>query len=208
MEKLKKFTSDTKELRLWMQNVNIVGGYAYATEGHVLIRKPTIGKQEQSDVPEHVADTFISLLANLPVENKLKAKHALDIITKHKTEPVYANYIVECDECDSSGIVEYTYEYNGRDYTIEGECPACNGNCGTMVNWNKVLSYRYDSDLRVKIRTATFNPAFLELILTTLGDIEFGFANEKMFFKAGEYEGLLMEHLSNETCNVIDLLKF
>ena len=206
MEILKHFTSqNNNKLRLWMKNVNIVGEYAYATDEHILIRKKISKNQEQSDVPEHIPNRFKSIFDMFKVKFTLKSEPALTSIIKHKTDPVYANYMVECENCNSSGFVEYTHEYNGRDYTIEGECPACNGNCGTMVNWNKIVSYKYDSDLRVKIGDATFNPALIELILTTLGDIQVGFTREKIYFKSGEYEGVLIEYLSNDSCEIIEL---
>lgn len=204
METLKKFTTDD-ELRPWMQNVNIVGKYAYATDGIILVRKLITDNIPQSDIPDIVKNSFDVLFEKFAVKNNIDSDFVLNKLLEYKTEPVYHQYFVDCKECEGSGLVQYVYEYNGSDYTIDGECPACNGNCGSMTNRDKIESYDFITDLRAKFDGMTFKPKYVELILSTFGDIQFGITHQKMFFKSGEYEGLLMECLSNESCIILEL---
>lgn len=100
----------------------------------------------------------------------------------------------ECIECNGDGEVEYTYESkSGRNYEIDHDCPKCNGDGHIKLKTGRMIpdvnSYSFgfeNSPFNILNVLSIFNipncPESFEAITT----------NKKLYFRIGEFEGVLM----------------
>jgi len=99
--------------------------YSYATDGHILVRIQRI--------PE-ITNTDGVSLEHLPLDHDEMAEwHSLPSeIPNDQRVPCKvckgSGRITECNDCDGTGHVDYTFEAsNGETYEENHDCPVCDG---------------------------------------------------------------------------------
>ena len=102
--------------------------------------------------------------------------------------------LVECKECSGSGSVEFIYESNsGRDYHIDADCPICEGKGGCHKQTGRIVKDTNSSSFN--IMGVHINPKFINSIGSLSdgsGFIDIIPENGRIFFRIGEFEGLIM----------------
>ncbi len=120
---LRIFTSKD-DLREWMKNPFIVGDKAVATNGYSLVAVPKwSGDYEKSEKTKMV----------YPVEpNCNKIINTEQIKDAFSKVPLVDDYEeiseqLKCKECNGYGEVEWEYDGDKRTYTLDADCPVCDG---------------------------------------------------------------------------------
>lgn len=125
-EILELFVGD--DCREWMKEPFTFDGYTGATDGHALIvtegeikdytaLDEEFSKKVKNVIPQEV-NRFPFLLADLK-----KSLEKAPLVNETKSE----GKDVECKACLGSGEVEFTFEYKGREYETDADCPICDG---------------------------------------------------------------------------------
>lgn len=102
-------------------------GFTWATDGRVLVRVATIEGLDDGDLPWPVI-TPEGLMAEHQPGPKWYALPALPERQPDKPCPACGGKKAEkCLACDGEGTVEFAFDYGGTSYSMEGNCPVCDG---------------------------------------------------------------------------------
>lgn len=103
-------------------------GYVYATDRAIMVRVPYSklrGLYDRVDYPKRIpALPTPNCNYKLPLDTLIKT---IKSIPAEEVVPVQG-IEAECNECEGTGIVEWTYEdSDGEDHRDNFDCPICNG---------------------------------------------------------------------------------
>ena len=132
---------DPESARELVQHPHNGGGRTWATTGTTLVSVPTIG-----EYPEDQFETIRTILEHPNTNIKIDLQQLRDWIDDIPVKKVNNN-VVTCDACDGFGEVDYVFEHDGEEYTLEADCPVCDGQ-GTYEDeenpdWENVIETRF-----------------------------------------------------------------
>lgn len=162
-----------------------------ATEGHILFLTniPDDFKDEVSDGTEKIAQVYT------PPSEPFVKYSVQSILGEYNKLPLVDEIDYEdCKECDGYGSVEYNYEAkDGTNHEISGDCPECNG----RGSWDKKTGNKIaDTDnFHFKFGECVFNPNMVMKILNSPECpeiIDLYPKNNRLYFRTGEFDGILM----------------
>lgn len=153
----------------------------YATEGHILV----ITSGQTDDVGYYNIGTVYTP-SDAPYYPYC-TKELQDLISKFELidEIIYE----DCDVCHGDGQVEWEFE----SYTKFNECPKCNGHGDVKRRTGKKVP-DFDSCC-FEFESVFINPEFVHLLIEKIGaenDLLIQVGKDRMFFKLGEFEGVIM----------------
>ena len=155
-EILQSFCS-TNDMRLPLQKPNLLEGFIYATDGHILIRVPAIqaeGTVENNPDYPNAEKVIQGIIDNCYIEFDFSKKFDCEF------EPLYEKVLKkeECEQCDGDG--NCTCDECGTQHEC-GECDGT-GEIETYINTDKVIGETTKPGTVFQFKEAYFNP---ELIL-------------------------------------------
>jgi len=141
-------------------------GFVYASDARIMVRVEKSLCEESYD-PQGGPKSLPSFPAP-EINYKLDLKELIEVL---KSIPRYETVAVsgkeaECDECEGSGEVEWTYEdSSGEEHSKNFYCPICGGG-------GKVKTKEYAREERaVAINGTLFNAGLLQIIAEAMNDI-------------------------------------
>lgn len=164
MEKLTKdifepYTSDD-ELRPPMKEISLQKGYAYATNGHLLIR----AKEETLDfTPQEVEgypnahDVIEGNIDGMDETLEIQLSDIKEALEECPKEDIHKT--IECSYCNGEG---YEYCMHCQNETA---CEECDGN-GILVT-DEITGHRYSLQHNIKIKNKWYKPNLWDTIATT-----------------------------------------
>lgn len=185
------------ENRGWMKTPFYLDNMAIATDANTLI---FFDKNLVDDLQECEESTKKSVLKILPVERNqnfiIKTKDLQEAFDKNG-----CGEYIDCKACKGSGIVTYEFEFNGKTYDHEDECPICDGD----AKFSNLETFFID------IKDCRFKASNINMLLFTAKkleshDIELVLQtepNKPNIFKIKEVEILTMTQTKFEGQNVI-----
>lgn len=139
-------------------------GYVVATNGHILIRIPEGKvdiKYEKRDKPNVGLIFVLQEECDIPISFS-KLKKMYDDIPEVDEEE-------ECEACSGDGKVEYEFVWDNTSYTLDEDCPVCDGS-GYLGKTGKKVK---DPEKRIKIGNAKFSNRYIKQIIDTMQMFEF-----------------------------------
>jgi hypothetical protein len=155
---LQMFTS--KDRNNWMKEPFLVGDKAASTNGWVLIAVPNSNYQYEDNSEK--TKTVYPIDCNC--EKNISLAQLKDAISKAPLIDCFDETEQKCSACYGEGEVEYKFSYGIKDYTIDHECPVCEGvvyKTSEIPNGKKEIDYTKF----IIIGNSTFNIARVENIV-------------------------------------------
>lgn len=187
--------TDNHESRLWMQSPFHAFGRTFATNGYIMVTVPMVGIYP--DFTEKVAKAYPfqkSMRVSIPLE-KIKIE-----LAKYPVEMVYDE--LDCDECNGSGSVTWTY----NEYEKDDDCPLCEGHGYFRHPTDKT---QINEDSLFKIGVAVYRVGVIEKLiqvaeLAGYDSIYLVNQGEKdaAIFEIGEIEMLIMPMQTEEKTTI------
>ena len=182
-------------MREWMKEPFNVGNKTISTNGWALISTPKIDEYEDKTDKVKTVYPMPKLFDKEITIEELKAKL--------KTVPLidcYDEIEKECDACNGSGYVDFTFDYGLKEYELEGDCPVCDGNGIIESKSDKPNGKKeYDYSKYGRIGNSIFNLNRIEeliLIAETMEENTIHILNQKDFnpslLQIGEIEIIMM----------------
>ena len=183
------------EMRGWMKESFNVADKTVSTNGWALIATPKIDEYE--DKTEKVKTVypmpklFDQQITIEELKNKLNTVPLVDC---------YDEIEKECDACNGSGYVDFTFDYGLKEYELGGDCPVCDGEGITQKKSDKPKGKKeYDYNKYGRIGNSVFNIHRIEELIFIAETIEENIIhvlNQKEFnsslFQIGEVEIIMM----------------
>lgn len=155
IDQLKEFCADKNFGRKNLENIFIKDGYAYATNGHILIRVDCNEQNSNGEYPN-----VQTLIESIEDNCDLIIDFAQEI--KYKTKPKYAikQNSVDCDNCDGQGVVRCS-ECGG-----DKECKKCGGEgkLQETLYSDEIVGEEYIHNYFIKINDSYFDQGYIHLI--------------------------------------------
>lgn len=197
---LKKCTGKDTD---WFKTPFFVGERAVSTDKFSLISVPKFN-DVYKDMTEKTKGIY-------PLQHNCNKEILLselkDAISKVPLIDCFDKITTKCDACYGKGEVDYEFSYGVKDYTIEHECPVCEGE-GTVDKINELPpgKKQYDYSKGIKIGNSIFHIErieFLILVAETLSSeiiyiVRQDTKTRPNLFSIKEAEVLLMPMISNE----------
>lgn len=101
------------------------GDYAVATNGTVIVFIKS-GKAEEGYNYSEKPDSIRFLEKEVNCNVSITREQLLSLYNRYPTTTT-----VDCEACDGKGTVDFTFEFDNKEYTVEDSCPICAG-CGTV----------------------------------------------------------------------------
>lgn len=149
----------SKDRTDWMKEPFLVGDKAVSTNGWVLVSVPKFNDEYQ-DKSEKTKTVY-------PIEYNCEKQITLsefkEAISKAPLVDCFDETEQKCDACYGKGEVEYEFSYGRKDYTIDHECPVCEGE-GTIYKTSEKPNGKKQIDYSkfIIVGNSTFNIARLE----------------------------------------------
>lgn len=169
-ELLLKFTTDDEGS--WTDEPLHVGEYDIATDRYSLIAvKQDNGYKTVEEANIIDPDSFRSYIfemldgEELYPRERITVQELRDCVEYSTTKGV--EYPTEpCKHCKGDGTVEYTHDWNSKEYDIEGDCPACEGDGNIVIRDKapKEVLHNVESK-QLKIGTSTLYGNVLNKVL-------------------------------------------
>lgn len=195
MDKLKHFTDKNGDQRRWMANIQKQENFLYATDAHVMCRRKY---KDSEDYDFDQSATYI--LKDWFVKGKkvgeIQLKPFFEMLEAHKTQPVYANKMVACSECECDG-------YLMCDLDHEHDCEDCDDGRISVPDETKQISTKIPDNALIEVESSNdirycFNVSFFYK-LQHLGDsAKIYYCNkvkDALLFSSKGYEALIMRIL-------------
>lgn len=117
-----KLICSKDDSRRWMMEPFSVGNHTASTNGwSLLVVEKESGYPDMSDKIKYVYPVELSFTDKLEIS---KVKEAIE---KIPLLDCFDKIVSKCDACYGSGNVDFEFEYKGRTYEVESECPVCDG---------------------------------------------------------------------------------
>jgi hypothetical protein len=127
-------------MRPLLQRPAIVGEYAVASDANALC---FFDKNLLIDISKY-STKFLNVQSMVETPSTTKELIDSDYILRIVNNCPLVPKLIECEECDGNGKVDFIYEAsNSRDYNHEADCPICNGEGVFESEDEKVLDYTY-----------------------------------------------------------------
>ena len=173
------------------KDIFAVNGKLCATDKHILFltNKPDNFNKELNDFTDKVSRIYT------PDGCKFEKYSVSEMKQLFSTIPLVDEIIYEdCEECEGSGEVEYTYESKSwATFELDHDCPKCNGSGNHKhKTGNKEPDYNNSC---VVFGENSFNPKYISKIFDCPNCpdvIEIGQGVNKLYFRAGDFEGVCM----------------
>jgi hypothetical protein len=207
---LNHFTSKEDEAIEWTTKPFSLGNYSAATDSTTLVVTPKIG--DFIDMSGKVLPVIPIINMNVAISVKeLKEKMSLIPFVDCYDDIEKDN---ECEACDGFGEVDYIFEYNGKTYEINEDCPICDGS-GTIENKEKIPNGKkeYSTEQTIKIGVCHFYNYVLEKLIfvadvleaDTVNIISQTKSNCPCLFQIKEVEVLLMPTTNENNITTIKI---
>jgi len=135
-DKVLDLCKSNDELRPFMTEPFLIGDLVYSTNGYVLCRIDKSKVERQYQDCQHSSPLSIESMFYQKLFNDGKVEFGIitpEIIEQIKSvAPMVDEYEdkgedKDCEACDGSGQVDYEFDYEGRTYYHEDDCPLCDG---------------------------------------------------------------------------------
>ncbi len=168
-------------------------GRTIATNGHLMIAIPKVGKYEE------IYDGLIGKISELLKPNNFTfSAFDYDLKMPEKTACTFCKgttkvTIENCQECDGDGEVEAETDFN----TYVCDCKSCDGDGHTSIAGKGLDCHQcdagsvYDDSASVKVCGVNINPNYYKLLSTIDGLAVHG-SGYLLHFQAGETKGVIM----------------
>jgi hypothetical protein len=207
---LNHLTSKEDEAIEWTTKPFSLGNYSAATDSVTLVVTPKIG--DFIDMSEIVLNVIPKINMNVEISvQELKEKMSLIPFVDCYDDIEKDN---ECEACDGFGEVDYIFEYNGKTYEINEDCPICDGS-GTIENKEKIPNGKkeYSTEQTIKIGVCHFYNYVLEKLIfvadvleaDTVNIISQTKSNCPCLFQIKEVEVLLMPTTNENNITTIKI---
>lgn len=202
-------------LRESLRNPFIGGKYVAASDGKSLVYFVKELLPENTDFPISGKFPDISEFVNL-IENKsdLLSLHQLkSIIEKCPMVEEIKEEKIECEECNGSGEVDYTYEDRKRvEHIIEQDCPSCNGDggeykdipTGKMIKDNNYYIYLNNCILNIELVENLIKLS--EILESAIILVRQNGERDPLVFKLGEVKFILMPRINIDKEFILDTI--
>lgn len=153
LEILKKFTCKD-DFREWMSKPFNSSNKTISTNGTCLVACPLIDGFE--DLTEKVKTVYpIKHSVDIDIDVFSMLKKLEDFPMVDSFDEKYEK--TKCTSCYGGGVVDFTFSSGSKDYTLEGDCPVCEG-IGNIDKSTKVPNGKkeFDTTKFVKIHQSDF----------------------------------------------------
>lgn len=153
------------ERRAWMHTPFSFRDKAGATNGMSMVMVPRFGDYEDQSSK---VDKIYPLPYNC--EKEISLQVLKDAIAKAPLLDDYDETVGECDACYGEGEVEFEFSHHRRDYTLDVECPVCEGE-GKIVKKSDTPNGKKfpDTSKAIRVGDSVFSIERLNELVKTAG---------------------------------------
>lgn len=162
-----------EDYRGWMTKPFVIGDKVYSTEAHIMCicPKDKLGGEYES-LESYDPNNVLKFVDSQKIADKPVLTITRETLKEIESKiPKVEGYKevgkdVQCDSCEGDGVVEFEYDYEGRTYYTEADCPICDGD-GLREKVQKVKNglMETDKEAMVKIWYSVFRFAMIEYII-------------------------------------------
>lgn len=201
------------EMRPWMTKPFVIGNKILATDAHVLIELPYSGTEHKED-PEITAKLKHLYPFEQNMECHFDAQALQKILDTAPKVPKYATKEGECPECDEWNEVEFTYRCAEGIFTMDGECPVCEGSGLAYIEDKSKATLVFEENNIAVIGNSPFGLNILNmlaLVAKTLDQKRITILhqttpNKSSLFKVGDAKILLMPVMQQNGDNILQTI--
>jgi len=192
-------------LHEWMTKPFNAFGKSMATNGYILVTVPASGNftnQEEKITNVYPFKHHIEKTITLSeLKEKLSEFPVVDCFDEKQSE---------CNACYGKGTVEFEFEHRCKSYSIEGECPICEGE-GTLIQESKTPNGKKQFDYKqfFGIGNSIFRVERIEELLFIANALNQDInlvsqesSTKPSIFTVGEIEILLMPSIKSDDVKV------
>lgn len=133
-------------------------GKSMATDLHTLVVTPRISgcKEQAGNI-----DKIKSIYPVTPNMNKVYEVSALEnALDKCPSTDKYEYPTKKCEACNGFGMVDFEFSYNCKNYSLEEDCPICNGEGEIEIKSENATNIKkvYEDGVFLKMQGCRFTP--------------------------------------------------
>jgi hypothetical protein len=153
---LKLFVSEKQNGTDWTDSPFRIEDKVYATDKHALLTIPSEFAPDVQPLHGYHPDSVTSVIPK--AVGSIKTILTKDILAALKSVPTIKED-KNCEACKGEGEVEYEFEYEGKSYFSDIDCPICDGNGSFPDEDGKLIP---DPDKCITIEMSKFSPKIVK----------------------------------------------